>query len=215
MIQEATQEAGATRGAIATEVAKMRATAKREIDAARSKFDREQSEKALIAARERDREIDADAAWRLLSEQARIDLELEITARRAEAEADYLAKHQEAVSLTQRYLDEANKMLAQARTRANAARLEAETLEGAARSVNKRTKDEARAKAEAILVAAEAEARSILAEAKLEAAKEIQTMRRKLSRLKVERDALAQYLTNLRAVIDVAQENLAKEQPEE
>lgn len=81
--------------------------------------------------------------------------------------------------------------------------------------MNKRTKDEARAKAEAILVAAEAEARSILAEAKLEAAKQIQTMRRKLSRLKVERDALAQYLTNLRAVIDVAQENLAKEQPEE
>jgi hypothetical protein len=211
MIENAMQEAGATRGAIATEVARMRATAKREIEAARTAFDREQSEKKLIASKAQNKNLNAESAWSLLSEQARVDLELEVTARRAEAEADYLRKHQDAVAATQRYLDEANAMLAQARTRANAAKLESETLETAARAHTKRTTDEAREKAEAILLAAEAEARSILSEAQSHAAKELHKLKGKIAKLNVERDAVAQYLHNLREVVENAQQNLTRD----
>ena len=208
LIDESIREAGATRGAIATEVARMRATAKREIETARTKFERELSERRLIAKNEINREINVETATELVTEQARIDLDLELTARRAEAEAEYLAKHQEAVAATQKYLDEANALLSQARLRADAASLEAETLEAAARSVNKRTKDEARAKAEAILVAAEAEARSILADARAKAVAEATKMAKRIAKLKVERDAVAVYLKNLRAVVDVAEQSL-------
>jgi cell division septum initiation protein DivIVA len=208
MIDEAIREAGATRGAIATEVAKMRATAKREIEAARTKFERELSERRLIAKNDINRELDFNRALELVTEQARIDLNLELTARRAEADAEYLAKHQEAVAATQKYLDEANAVLSQARLRADAASLEAETLEAAARSVNKRTTDEARAKAEAILLGAETEARSILAEARAKAVAEAKTMAKRIAKLKVERDAVAVYLKNLKAVVELAEKGL-------
>ena len=186
----------------------MRATAKREIEAARTKFERELSERRLIAKNEINREIDFDRALELVTEQARIDVDLELKARRAEAESEYLAKHQEAVAATQKYLDEANALLSQARLRADAASLEAETLEAAARSVNKRTKDEARAKAELILVAAETEARSILAQAHAKAVAETKAMAKRIAKLKVERDAVGIYLKNLRAVVDVAEKGL-------
>jgi len=210
LVEEAIRDAGATRGAISTEVARMRATAKREIDSTRSRFERELSERRLIAQNEIGRELDAARALELVTEQARIDLELEITARRSEAETEYLAKHQEAVAATQKYLDEANALLSQSKIRADAAALEAETLESAAKSVNKRTKDEARAKAEAILVAAEAEARSIIADARAKSIAEANALKRGINNLKSERDAVAVYLKNLRAVVDVAQEELEK-----
>ena len=50
-------------------------------------------------------------------------------ARRDEAEQDYLARHQEAVASTQRYLDDANAQLADAIRRAADKRLEADALE--------------------------------------------------------------------------------------
>ena len=122
LIAAAEREASATRGAVATEAARLRATAKRETELLRAKTERDLAEKKLIAERQRGREIDWERARELLTEEARIDLELELTARRAEAEAEYLAKHQEAVALTQKYLDEANANLSNALTRANAAR---------------------------------------------------------------------------------------------
>lgn len=208
LIDEAIREAGATRGSIATEVARMRATAKREIETARTKFERDLSERRLIANNEINRELDFELALSMVTDKARIDLDLELTARRAEAEAEYLAKHQEAVAATQKYLDEANAILSQARLRADAASLEAETLEAGARSVNKRSKEEARAKAEAILVAAEAEARSILADARAKSIADANSMAKRIAKLKVERDAVAVYLKNLRAVVEAAEKGL-------
>lgn len=210
LVEEAIRDAGATRGSISTEVARMRATAKRDIEANKAKFERELSERRLIAQNEIGRQLNSDRALELVTEQARIDLELEITARRAEAEAEYLAKHQEAVAATQKYLDQANAVLSQSKIRADAAALEAETLESAAKSVNKRTKDEARAKAEAILVAAEAEARSIIADARARSIAEENALKRGINKLKSERDAVAVYLKNLRDVVDVAQAELEK-----
>ena len=208
IIDEGIREAGAIRGSIATEVAKLRATAKREIEALRAKVDRDLAEKKLIAARENNSSIDYNRALSIITEQARIDLELELTARRAEAEQTYLRKHQEAVAATQRYLDDANGQLSLAITRANAARLEAETLEAAARSINKKSTDETRLKVDAMVAAAEAEARTVVSEAHAKAEAEIREAESNLRRLEVERDAVSQYVENLKSVFERLQANL-------
>ena len=204
IVSEATREAGATRGATATEVAKLRASARRDTETLRAKVERDLAERKLLASRESNRELDQALAEQLVSEQARIDLELELTARRHEAEADYLRKHQEAVATTQKYLDDANQQLALALTRVNAARLEAETLEAAAKSSTKSTIDQARAKAEATVAAAEAEARNIISEANLVNAIRVREAEAKLNQIKVEQDSASIYLKNLKALVDAA-----------
>ena len=201
---EALREAGSIRGAISTEVAKMRAAAKREIETTKANVERDLAERKLIAFRENSRNLDFDAANELLTEQARIDLELELTARRAEAEAEYLKKHQEAVATTQKYLDDANSQLSNALTRANAARLEAETLEAAAISFNQQTTTLSRQKADAIIASADAEARSIIANAQVTAAREVAKANESTLKIAAERDSVDVYLKNLRAVLDNA-----------
>lgn len=208
IIDEAMREAGSIRGAIATEVAKLRANTRRETEMLRAKTDRDLAEKKLIASRDTYAAIDWSRAQELIGERARLDLELEATARRAEAEAEYLAKHQEAVAATQRYLDDANAQLSLAITRANAAKLEAETLEAASRSINKKTTDAARSKADSLVAAAEAEARNIVTDARERAAAEVREAEDRLRRLEVERDAVSQYVANLRAVFERVQANL-------
>lgn len=199
--EESIREAGSIRGAISTEVARMRANAKREVESLKAAVERDLAERKLIAHRENNRAFSAELANAALTEQARIDLELELTARRAEAENEYLRKHQEAVAATQRYLDDANAQLSIALTRANAAQLEAETLEAAAISINQQTTDAARKKADAIVAAAEAEARSIVTQAAKEADQKIANAKDALEKIQAERDSVEVYLRNLRSVL--------------
>lgn len=199
--EEAIREAGSIRGAISTEVAKMKATAKREIEAQKAAVERDLAERKLIAFRENSRELNFESANALITEQARIDLELELTARRQEAEAEYLKKHQEAVAATQRYLDDANAQLSSALTRANAARLEAETLEAAAISINQQTTDAARKKADAIIAAAEAEARTVTAQTQEDIDKRYAKAKSELEKIQAERESVEVYLRNLRNVL--------------
>lgn len=208
LVDEATREAGAIRGAIATEAAKIRATAKRETEAMKTRAERDLSEKRLVATRSLTKNLDPEAALALISEQARGDLDLELTARRQEAEAEYLRKHQEAVLATQGYLNEANAMLLNARMRAEAARLESETLEAAAKSINKRTKDQAREAAEATIVAADAEARAIIEQAHAEAASLLRKAENQLRKLELEKSAVGAYLRNLAAVVAEAENSI-------
>jgi cell division septum initiation protein DivIVA len=202
--EESIREAGSIRGAISTEVARMKATAKREIEAQKAAVERDLAERKLLAFRENSRGLDFDQANSLLTEQARIDLELELTARRQEAEAEYLRKHQEAVAATQRYLDDANAQLSSALTRANAARLEAETLEAAAISINQQTTDAARKKSDAIIAAAEAEARTVLVKSSQGLEIQVSQAKAELDRIKAERDSVEVYLRNLRNVLQSA-----------
>lgn len=202
--EEAVREAGSIRGAISTEVARMKATAKRDIEAQKAAVERDLAERKLLAFRENSSSIDFDLANSLLTEQARIDLELELTARRQEAEAEYLRKHQEAVSATQKYLDDANAQLSSALTRANAARLEAETLEAAAISINQQTTDAARRKADAIISSAEAEARAVAAKSHQDNEREIAEAKAELDKIRSERDSVQVYLRNLRNVLQGA-----------
>ena len=182
----------------------MKATAKREIEAQKAAVERALAERQLLAFRETSIGLDFEQAAALLTEQARIDLELELTARRQEAEAEYLRKHQEAVAATQRYLDDANAQLSSALTRANAARLEAETLEAAAISINQQTTDAARKKSDAIIAAAEAEARSVATQSQQQLELQIANAKAELDRIKSERESVEVYLRNLRNVLQGA-----------
>jgi len=202
LVDEAMREAGSIRGAIATEVAKVRATAKRETELKLAETDRQIAERKLIMERALLAPIQQTLVDAVLSEQARIDLNLELSARRAEAEAEYQKKYQEAVASTQRYLDDANSQISNALGRVAAARLESETLETAARSINKKTTEEAKAKAEQIISAAEIEARSILSKAQAKVAQRLQQLEVAERKLSHERDSILVYLDNLKQVID-------------
>jgi len=202
LVSEAIREAASIRGAVATEVAKVRATAKRETELKLAENDRQLAERKLIMQRALLSPIQQTLVDAVLSEQARIDLNLELSARRAEAEAEYQRKYQEAVASTQRYLDDANSQISNALGRVAAARLESETLETAARSINKKSTEEAKAKAEQIISAAEIEARSILAKAKAKVAKRLEQLEVAERRLSQERDSILVYLANLKKVID-------------
>lgn len=204
LTSEANREAGAVRGATATEVAKLRSTARRETESLKARVERDLAERKLLAYRDNTRELDLYRATELVSEQSRIDLELELTARRQEAEAEYLRKHQEAVAATQKYLDDANQQLALALARVNAARLESETLEAAARSTTKNLIDQARAKGEAAIAAAEAEARNIISEATMKSAVRIREAEARLSKLYVEQESASIFLKNLKSLVDAA-----------
>ena len=209
LIDEAMREAGSIRGAISTEVARMRATAKRDIEVKSAESDRVLAERRQILERQLTGDIQEQLAVALISEQARIDLGLEMTARRAEAEKEYQRKYQEAVSQTQKYLDDANSQLSTALTRVATARLEAETLEVGARSINKKTVDEAREKAEAIIAAAELEARTDLADAQAKVAARLHKLDTEERKLALEKEGILSYLNNLKQVIDQINKDIA------
>jgi len=202
IVEEAVREAGAIRGAISTEVARMRATAKREIEVKQAEADRALAERRLIVERQITGPISQNLIDAMLSEQARIDLDLELTGRRAEAEADYQRRYQDAVAKTQKYLDEANSQLSNALTRVAAAKLEADTLEAGAKSINKASVEQARVKAEQIIQAAELEARNIIAGTQSKVAERIAELENAERKIKHERESILVYLENLKAVID-------------
>ncbi|NBR64460.1 MAG: hypothetical protein EBS85_02100 [Micrococcales bacterium] len=208
LVDEALREAGSIRGAIATEVAKMRATAKREIEVRQSEADRSLAERRLILERQLTQKVDSVLATALISEQARIDLDLELSARRADAEADYQRKYQEAVAQTQRYLDDANAQLSSALTRVAAARLEADTIEAAARAINKQSTELGRIRAEEIINAAEVEARSILSSNQEKVAARLHQLEIAERKLGHERESILVYLNNLKQVIDQSKKDL-------
>jgi hypothetical protein len=180
----------------------MRASSKREIEVKESASAREFAERRLILERALTQSIDETLKTALLSEQARIDLDLELTARAAEAEQTYQRKYQEAVAQTQKYLDDANSQLSSALTRLAAARLEAETLEAAAKSINKSTIEEARSRSEQIIAAAESEARAILSATQSKVNHRLHVMETAERKLIHERDSIMVYLKNLKQVID-------------
>lgn len=208
LLEEANREASATRGAISTEVAKLRADTKRQTEALKAQVERDLAEKKLLLQKEMVREIDAEKAALIIGDQARIDLELELTARRSEAEEEYLRKHQEAVHQTQKYLDDAKAQLQTAIARTNAAQLEAETIESAARSINKQTTDAAKLQAEQTISLAEAEARKIIADAKNKAARELDEANAKLQKLEIERRTVGSYLEQLEKVVEASRKSL-------
>ena len=202
IVDEAQRQAGSLRGAISTEVAKLRATAKREIEVKQSEADRSIAERKLIAERQLTGPIEQELKDALLSEQARIDLNLELTARRAEAESEYQRKYQEAVAQTQKYLDDANAQLSTALIRLSTAKLEADAIETGAKSENKMIIEEARKRADEIIANAEIEARAILSSTQAKVAQRLHFLEAEERKVKQEKSSILVYLENLTAVIE-------------
>jgi cell division septum initiation protein DivIVA len=177
-------EAARVRGGVATEVAALRATAKRELEQLRAALELKLAQQAAAADPTPDKELEAA-----------------LKARRAEAETDYLEKHQAAVALTEQYLANANQELASLQQRVRDALNEAEALEFAAATTQQRMLDEARERSEGLIHAAEAQARQIVAQA-AEIGREAEAKAAEnLLILRNQADAIEIYLQNLRSLV--------------
>ncbi|KZX19897.1 hypothetical protein ACH61_03000 [Rathayibacter tanaceti] len=134
-------------------------------------------------------------------EQARIDLVVELAARREEADREDLLRHQEAVAQTQRYLDESNLQLADAIRRANDKRLEADTLRSDALDETTRLRRKAQDDSDALLDGARDRAQELIADAERRSRELVDTAERRLDEIRTERDAIAGYVSGLRGLM--------------
>ena len=187
-------EAGRLRGQVATEIAAMRTTAKRELEARQQELEaRFASKEYLLSA---DISVEEKVREKLLAE-----LEAQIAQRRKEAEAEYLAKHNEAVQQTQQYLESAQKDITDLKQAAKTLRLEVETLELETSKTQSRMLTEAREKAEALVRSAELEAVAMGSKAQAEAAELVRNAKAELAELENKVLSSKTYLENLRSVV--------------
>ncbi|MGB3413584.1 MAG: DivIVA domain-containing protein [Microbacteriaceae bacterium] len=205
---EALREASGIRGAIATEAAELRTTSKRETETLRAQAALEVAEMKAVILKEAAETLDSDA---VLSQQIRQDLEVELAARRSQAEQEYLSRHQDAVSATQNYLDEANALLAEIIRRLNDKRLEVDTIEAAAESDAKKLREAARLEAEETVIAAEKQAIATKHAAEREAKKQLASSKEELLALKEEEKALRNYFSGMKSLITQASKIPASE----
>jgi len=137
----------------------------------------------------------------LEASQARADLDIELKARRAEAEKELLEAHQKAVELNDRYLAEAKAQLEDTKKRLEALREEHRKTSEAIIELNNSGKADAEVKARELVVEAEEKARTIVAEATRQADESVAAAEKRLIELRAERDTIAEYLQSLRSVV--------------
>ena len=113
--------------------------------------------------------------------------------------------------MTQKYLDEANTQLADATRRAADKRLEADTLEAAGQANEKASRIRADELAAEILANAEARGASLVAEAQERTDALVADAEERLAKIRIERDAVAGYFTNLRTVLTNAEQVASSE----
>ncbi len=194
--QEAEKDAARTRGLVATEVASLRSTAKRELAQKEAELIAKHAAKLNLAL------AGELTGSELLKEKQMAQLEAVLSERRAEAETEYLAKHQEAVTATEQYLESAKSDLTElSQTSANL-HLEIETLELEASMTQRRILQEARDQADALIRSAEVEARNLINQA---GEKAIETEKRSVENLKNLQNQVASieiYLKNLRSLVN-------------
>ena len=142
-----------------------------------------------------------DERLALEASRARADLDIELKARRAEAEKELLDAHQKAVELNDRYLSEAKTQLEDTKKRLKALREEHRKTSEAIIELNNSGKADAEAKAREIVAEAEEKARTIVAEATQQADESVAAAEKRLIELRAERDTIAEYIQSLRSVV--------------
>jgi len=142
-----------------------------------------------------------DERLALEASRARADLDIELKARRAEAEKELLDAHQKAVELNDRYLAEAKTQLEDTKKRLKALREEHRKTSEAIIELNNSGKADAEAKAREIVAEAEEKARTIVAEATQQADESVAAAEKRLIELRAERDTIAEYIQSLRSVV--------------
>ena len=136
-----------------------------------------------------------------IAEQARVDLDAELSARRAEAERELLDAHQKAVELNNRFLKEAESQLAETKSRVAALRGEHKKITAAIDEANRSGKLDAQARAAQLVADAEQKAREIIQVAEQEATSRVAAAERRLIELRSERDTIAEYVESLRTIV--------------
>lgn len=139
---------------------------------------------------------------RLAAERARADLDMELSARRHEAEKKLLDDHQKAIELNESFQREASKQLDDTKARLRQVRDEHKRLSQAITELNTHGKAEAEKQAHKIIDDAKKRAGNIVAEAEEAASKKLAVMEKRLIELRAERDTIADYLASLRQVVD-------------
>jgi len=192
------------------------AVLRREIDAERASHEitlRKIQEEAALAKTTMEQQIaensaklkfDNDnlaAALARQAEQARADLEAELSARRAEAEKELLDAHQKAVELNNRFLTDAESQLQQTKTRLAQLRKEQKRVLDAIDEANKIGKNESQRVAQETIRQAEARASDIVSAAEKEATARVAAAEKRLIELRGERDTIAEYIEGLRTVV--------------
>jgi len=142
-----------------------------------------------------------DERLALEASQARADLDIELKARRAEAEKEMLEAHQKAVELNDRYLAEAKAQLDDTKKRLEGVRDEHRKITEAIIELNNSGKAEAEQRAREIVAEAEVKARVIVSEANKQADESVAAAEKRLIELRAERDTIAEYVQSLRSVV--------------
>jgi chromosome segregation ATPase len=141
-----------------------------------------------------------------LADQARADLDAELSARRSEAEKELLETHQKAVELNNSFLKEAETQLSETRGRLEALRVEHKKLIAAIEEANLSGKTASQKTAAQTIENAEKRAAEILRAAEEEAISRVAAAERRLVELRNERDSIAEYVESLRTILGGALE---------
>jgi hypothetical protein len=190
----ADREAAAVRAAAEREVAQLKAAAKREHD------------EIVLAARRKAEEIRI-REQRLLEEsealrtQAEAELEIELAARREQAERAESERHGEAVVATRKLVDEAERRAATAEERAAAVAARNEQVEREANERARQLVDDAQRDADRVLADVRVTAQQMQAEADAEADRRRAAVQRELDDLTKQKDEVSRHLAQMRQLV--------------
>ncbi len=132
---------------------------------------------------------------------ARADLDIELQARRAEAERELLEAHQKAVELNSGYLREAEAQLDDLKKRIGKLREEHKSISDAIIELSTTGKADSQAEARTIIEEANKKAKIIIKEATLAAEEQVAQAEKHLVELRAERETIAGYIESLRKVV--------------
>lgn len=204
LLSDAENAASEIRGASATEIANARSTAKRELDQQLAEHERQIAEARLVLIAKRPEGVDINEE---LMQILKIDADR--AARIDEAEADFLARHQEAVAQTQKYVDDGQVQAAVARTSALERERAALAMETEAIAKAHTLRTEASAFVAQVTTDSETRAAQLVSDAASKAAVILAEAEAEVADLRVEREAVASYLEGLRLVLAQASDSMS------
>ena len=198
------------------EAKRLTAELEREIEVERATHEltlRKIQEEAALAKTTMEREVaEKTAELRLLNEKqeeklqteaarARADLDMELAARRHEAEKEVLEAHQKAVELNESFQREASQQLDDTKARLRQVRDDHKKVSAAITELTTHGRAEAEKASREMIADAEKKAAELIREAEEQAEEKISHMERRLAELRTERDTIADYLASLRQVV--------------
>ncbi len=198
------------------EAKRLRAELEREIEVERATHEltlRKIHEEAALAKTTMERDVaEKTAELRLMNEKqeeqlqaaadrARADLDMELAARRHEAEKEVLSAHQKAVELNESFQHEATQQLDDTKARLRQVRDDHKKISAAITELTTHGKADAEKKNREVIADAEKKAAAIISDAEAQAEEKISQMERRLVELRTERDTIADYLASLRQVV--------------